>query len=183
MAEGGPQSLNITFVGHSQMPNINDYNGHNVRVLKQGGATLSDLYDETSQLYEVWSLQNDVIVLFLGGNDLMTINDQQLKQDLDDSIEQLQGVCQMLYVTHLEWRDYSNHPNARYRNNNEYYQNMITSINARLSRKSRNAGYRTIRVNQLEFADRQWDNIHLTPYGKQNLIRKWKRAIEKFINE
>ena len=182
MAYEGYQPLKITFVGHSQIPEIGDYDGHSVRILKQDGAMLKDLYVQTSPLFQVWTIQSDVIVLFLGGNDLVRIRDEQLKWELDESIKQLQEVCQMLYVTHLEWRDYSHHPNAHYRENNGYYQSMIHSINTRLVIKSCRAGYRTIRINQLEFADRQWNNIHLTPYGKENLIRKWKKAIEHFIS-
>ena len=161
---------NITLVGHSQVPRLEeDFEGNVIKTYKKGGANLWDLDNEFSPLYPALRERTDVLVLFLGGNDVFLkngsnqfIDPKVIKDKLSSVITRAKRVAPRVFVCLLEDRDYSQSRNLVWAANAEYYTRTVKAINNSLTRRAKFLGYRCINLGRHEFGARNKDGVHFS---------------------
>ena len=183
--------LRITICGHSQLPDdVGDFDGHHVTTLKHRGARIRHLDDPRSPLYNVWAIPADVVILFLGGNDIADHKEKQvntIKKEVFKVVDKLiKHVCPQIFFTALEEREYDNHPRTQFRESKvlQGYNNIAKALNKRLSEHAkRTKQFRTIRVQGEFLIDRSDDSVHLTPNGLYQLRYNYRTAVMKYLKE
>ena len=177
--------MKITLVGHSQVPCLGeDFEGNIITTYKKGGANLWDLDNKFSPLYPALRERTDVLVLFLGGNDVFLKNGPNqfvepkvIKEKLRSVIIQARRVASRVLVCLLEDRDYSQSRNPVWAANAEYYTRTAKQINNSLNRRAKFLGYRCIHLGRHEFAARKADGVHFSKAAGTRVGHKILSAI------
>ena len=174
--------LNIVVVGHSQLPDhIEEFDGHNVVTLKHPGATLWSLDKELDTL---WHLPAHVVILFLGGNEIIYDTPANIKAKFREVINRIQEKLKAhVVVTLIEHRDYRQDKNPRRQANADKYNKVRKYLNKYLTESARAGKYRTVNITASNWNERRPDNIHFTREGKTQLVNKWRETIKKYTEE
>ena len=189
MAVANQRRLKISICGHSQVPDrLDDFNGHEVNIFKQGGATLFDLDNRNSRLGRSLTQHCDIFFLFLGGNDIFLpgnsrngfVSYDSIKQHIWRVVTEIKKVASQVYVCQLEARDYSNHYNPVWRAHNEHYNSVIKIINKALSRSAPRLDYRVLNLSKKRFGPRRWDGVHFTNDGKHDIWELMKEVVNNY---
>ena len=133
--KGAVQLLNmvkVAIVGHSQVPREISIPNVETRVFRKPGARIQHFHNEL--LPAVLEFAPDVIVIFLGGNDIDVSADCALRvaNGLKGIIEILKDNCREVIFIQIEWRNFSTTrvPGLT----REIYQECRATINRNLKR-------------------------------------------------
>ena len=171
--------LNIVVAGHSQLPDhIEDFDGHNVVTLKRGGATLWSLDRDLNTL---WSLPADVVILFLGGNEIIDRSPADIKKKFREVIKNIQNrLNAFVFITLIESRDYRKSKHPVRRASADKYNKVRKFLNKYLTQSARAGKYRTVDLFGPPWAERKSDGVHLTKDGQAHLVRKWQQCVKRY---
>ena len=188
---GYPQyrPLRITACGHSQLPNrLDNFDGHTVTTFKHPGAHIKHVFDHRSPLYNVWTTPADLVILFLGGNDIAVLKKDfvhHIRKEIVDLVTKLkQHVCPLVVVTLLEERTYTHHPRRELRESPilKDYNNIAKKVNLRLKEYAKKTNlYRTVLVRGEFLQGRNHDGVHLTAAGIHQLWYNYRCAVMKTL--
>ena len=181
--------LRITACGHSQLPNrLENFDGHIVTTYKHGGARIKHMFDHNSPLYNVWNTPADLVILFLGGNDLADHKKDfvhHIKKELVHVVDELKRyVCPLVIVTLLEERTYDHHPRREFRESPilACYNDIAKKVNLRLKEHAKKTNqFRTALVRGEFLQGRTIDGVHLTPAGLHQLRHVYRCAVMKTL--
>ena len=176
--------MRITIIGHSQLPRDNGhFDGHHVRWFRLGGADLRDVGGIDRRLGLALTEPQDIIILFLGGNDVFRYSRKENKENLSSVINTLKGLTPMLYVIPLEARDYRKHPRKIWAARWKYYNEERGVLNKQIRRGVYSIGYRTINLSTADFCDRRPDGVHFTWLGRYRFYMKIRRTVLRRVEE
>ena len=99
--------IKAAVVGHSQVPNEISIPNVNTRVFRKPGARIHHFHNDL--LNAVLEFSPDIIVVFLGGNDIDASDDcaQRVATGLKDIIEILKANCREVIFVEIEWRNFT----------------------------------------------------------------------------
>ena len=171
--------VKVAIVGHSQVlreitiPNVE------TRVFRKPGARIPDFHREL--LPEVLAFSPDVIVIFLGGNDIDATADCALRvaNGLKGIIEILKDNCREVIFIQIEWRDFSTTrvPGLT----REIYQHRRATINRNLKRFCSRRNIRAINTGLENLESVRRDGVHLASESASALKSKIIHAIRHAI--
>ena len=165
--------VRVAIVGHSQIPYINSYDDVEISTFKLKGALCSDFFDYP--LNECLQQEYDVVIIFLGGNDIGTSQPAEIVDALLNIVRELSNVNQV-YLTQIEHRTYP--LGHKYYVEENTYRKKAKAVNRKLVKKAPSEGYRTLNISSQDYNDNSWDGIHFHTVARNELIKKFKRAIE-----
>ena len=171
--------INVAVVGHSQTPTIDSYDDVNIDTFMRGGAIISHAY--MHPLNECFNRQYDIVIIFLGGNDIGHRPVQTIGDELIELANAFEGV-RHVYVTQIEQRTYP----VGHRHFVPYddYRKQKNAINRRLVNYAKNnKSFRTINCSSPNYTDNSYDGIHFNVVGKESIVHKYINAIEKARRE
>ena len=173
--------VKVAFVGHSNLPRIPNWDGVQVELFKEGGAGLIDIVEQNSKFRrELFTTHWQIIVLFLGGNDLNSC------RNVDEVYARFMRAYQALHfdwlvVTEIEPRVYNRQLAARFRINTERYETLRKVVNKRVKRHAK----RTRNINFIHIPPKYMlgsvDGIHLSTEGAAYLVQKYKGVINDYL--
>ena len=174
--------FNVVVCGHSQLPDhVNDFGGHSVVTLKHRGATLWSLDKELNTL---WHLPANVVVLFLGGNEVIYRKPSEIKKKFREIIGRIQDNLKAhVIVTLIEYRDYSKDKKPVRKAAAAKYNKVRKFLNQYLTESATAGKYRTVNIATIGCNERASDGVHLTSEGKNRLVNKWQVAVNKYCEE
>ena len=176
--------MRITIVGHSQLPRDDGhFDGHHVRWFRLGGADLRDLGGIDRRLGLALTQPQDIIIVFLGGNDVYRYSRKENKENLSSVLNTLKELTPMLYVIPLEARDYRKHPRKDWAAKWEYYNAERKVLNKQIRRGVYSLGYRTINLSTADFCDRRADGVHFTWLGRWRFYNKIRATVRRRVEE
>ena len=165
--------VNVLIVGHSQTPRINSYGDVNITCIKRPSACIEDL-EGIDRLYDQW----DIVILFIGGNDLCFNEPRTVADDIINLVGNLN--CSMkVYVTLVETRWYDEERARKYNITTEEYNDRARACSNLLTRHARRTKqFRTIRCPP-SYNNNSPEGIHFDEVAKASLFSKYKNAIPR----
>ena len=171
--------VKVAIVGHSQVPREITIPNVETRVFRKPGARIQDFYSVL--LPEVQAFSPDVIVIFLGGNDIDARADCALRvaNGLKGIIEILKDNCREVIFIQIEWRDFSTTrvPGLT----REIYQHRRATINRNLKRFCSRRNIHAINTGLENLERVRRDGVHFASESASALKRKIIRAIRHAI--
>ena len=165
----------VALVGHSGLPKFESYDDVFVDTFQSKGAILTDIWSSKfspRMLQQNW----DCVILFLGGNDLRYCRDQGELFDRFLACFHAFNTAK-IFVTDIEPRTYYD---DRWDITTEEYRGLSGIVNNRLRRYCKNRSHLDyLHIPPAYFNDTD-DGIHMGPEGMNNLIAKYKRAIQGY---
>ena len=164
----------VAVLRHSQLPNeISQIEDCEFVVFKQSGARLDFLdYPPLSSYFES---RFDLVVMFLGGNDVIEYihNPLTLAQRIKNRLFQIRNNANHVAFVNLESRDYEVRSRPRYRITNEQYAEVSRVVNRSLKKFCAKNKMRFITTRNIRFQGlvRQ-DGIHFNAQAIQLLVQK-----------
>ena len=159
-------------VGHSQTPtHIPGDEEFEYLILRRPGGLLSHL--ESPPLGNVYNIEADLIVFFLGGNDIAQFKDNStaLASKIRDTLLDLKNYVRELAFVSIENREYQ--PGNRFGITTEKYEEVSGRVNRNIKRFCRNHSIRFINVNRSIFIDNiSSDGTHFNHIANEELVHK-----------
>ena len=167
--------VKVAIVGHSQVPREIIIPGVETRVFRKPGARIHHFHRDL--LPEVLSFSADVIVIFLGGNDIDARPDcaSRVAEGLKGIVEILKDNCREVIFIQIEWRDFSTTrvPGLT----KEIYRQHRATINRNLQRFCRRHNIRAINTGLENLERVRRDGVHFASQSATILKRKIIRAV------
>ena len=161
-------TFKVAIVGHSQVPtSIENIDGTEIRIFRQGGACIADIYSNPS-LSESFSWGQDLTILFIGGNDFPANNRETVTTELLRLVHEYQETGSRVAVFLIESREYK--LSNRFNIKTEEYKTFQSYVNNRLKKLSSKRGFRTINLTRTVFETNRRDGVHFNAVG-QGLIK------------
>ena len=159
-------------VGHSQTPTHIPNDGEfEYLILRRPGGLLSHL--ESPPLCQVYDIEADLIVFFLGGNDIAQFKEHSttLASRIRDTLLDLKNYAREVAFVSIENREYQ--PGNRFDITTEQYEEVSGRVNRNIKRFCRNHSIRFINVNRHVFIDDiSSDGTHFNTIANNELIYK-----------
>ena len=184
------RSLRISIVGHSNLPRElaqDEFDGHTVTVIQKRGGKLADLDNEHNPLYRVWDTPADVVILFLGGNDILDNLDDPNRKSvcsrLCEVVKRLRATLNCtVFVCNIEPRDYTNSRVAHFKANARSYVRLAACNNKNLTRHARvSQEFRVINLSYKELSYRVDDGVHFTEDSSRKVVKAFRRKVRRFL--
>lgn len=165
----------VALVGHSQVPSTFEApEGAEVRIFRRRGGLIQHF--NQSPLVDVYAYNPDLIILFLGSNDVLHYanNWLLLVQGLRDILYNLTSVCPRVWTVTIERRKFtSNHLSL-------LYESCRKKINRKLRKYIRNMNVRMVNITSTWFLDNlSTDGVHFNAQAKQEIISKFNGVIHR----
>ena len=171
--------VKVAIVGHSQVPQEIIIPGVETRVFRKPGARIHDFHRDL--LPELLSFSADIIVIFLGGNDIDARPDCALRvaEGLKGVVEILKDSCREVIFIQIEWRDFSRTrvPGLT----KEIYNQRRATINRNLKRYCSRHNIHAINTGLEDLERVRRDGVHFARESASVLKRKIIRAIRHAI--
>ena len=171
--------VKVAIVGHSQVPQEIIIPGVETRVFRKPGARIHDFHRDL--LPELLSFSADIIVIFLGGNDIDARPDCALRvaNGLKGIVEILKDNCREVIFIQIEWRDFSRTrvPGLT----KEIYNQRRATINRNLKRFCSRHNIHAINTGLEDLERVRRDGVHFASESASVLKRKIIRAIRHAI--
>ena len=166
--------VRVAIVGHSQVPDIESYANVEVSVFRRGGASIHHAYEPP--LSDSLDEHFDIVILFLGGNDIGTKTPHQIVEELLELVDSYDSAKQVV-VTQIEHRVYP--AGHRYYIAEDDYRRQANRVNKSLVQKAKQTkAFRTINISGTWYNDNSPDGIHFHYITVQHLIARYRDAIE-----
>lgn len=173
----------VAIVGHSLVPQaIERVSGANIHIYRSPGAKVAD-FDTNRALSRVIGVNYDLIILFLGGNDIHdNCTPSIITSDLIKVVEQLHSSCgSHIALVLIEHRNPP--PHNRFNVTAENYNRIASNINNRLKRKLKSKPYvQFLSIGAKPFQRGVTDGVHLNYESKKHLKRKFQNTIKRFVD-
>ena len=169
--------MRCLWVGHSQIPKDNvQINGEDAELGRVNGAVLENAYQ--APISDYIETDPDVIVLWLGGNDLDNgLSPKEVVTELINIVRYCQEHAQTVLVCNIEPRNYVNPDRAT------SYKDKARNTNRLLTRLSQKHNYRIINVSDPALIVDSRDGLHFSNVAKGRVIKKIERAVDHAIND
>lgn len=167
----------VAVIGHSNVPKVYSFDDVEITFIKERGAEIKHVYDKLAPriLHRSW----DVVIVFLGGNDLCHRTADQVAADLIRLAHDLDA--HKVVITSIEPRTYSPAKQILYGITNEEYKARATAINGKLKTKARcTKDFRIINCCP-RYNYNSPDGIHFNQVAKRSLVTKYIAAIRHFV--
>ena len=169
----------MALVGHSQVPSTFEApEGAEVRIFRRRGGLIRH-FDE-APLVNVYDYEPDLVILFLGSNDVLDYADNWLPlvKRLRDILHDLTAVCPRVWVVTIERRRFaSEHLSLLY----EAYRKKI---NRKLRKQIRNMNVRMVNITATWFLNNLGpDGVHFNAQAKQEIKSKFRAVIQGCMAE
>ena len=159
-------------VGHSQTPtHIPGNSEYEYIILRKPGGLLTHL--QYPPLNDVYNIEADLIVFFLGGNDIVRYrnNPTTLASKLRDHLLELKNYAREVAFVAIESRVYQT--GNRFGLSTQEYARVRGRVNGNVRRFCRNHSIRFINVNRSVFVDNiSSDGTHFNANANGELIHK-----------
>ena len=160
--------------GHSQTPtHIPNDEEFEFVILRKPGGLISHL--DCSPLSRVYDIPADLIVLFLGGNDIAHYKDDPLalSHKLREVLLDLKDFAREIAFVSIESREYQE--GNRFGISTQEYEDARQKVTRNIKRYCRLQSFRYINVNRSIFVDNlSPDGVHFNSVANAELIRKIK---------
>ena len=170
----------VALVGHSQIPNtITPLRNTEVRVFKRPGGSVFQF--EEPPFSEVFDYRPDLVILFLGGNDVALYGDehQRIVSKLKQILARLKELSNNVIFVTLERRNYP--LNNRFGVVNEVYNRNRKKVNDKLRAFLRRKSIRQINVTAPWFSENlRSDGVHFNSSAAIEFRRKIILAIQSY---
>lgn len=164
----------VALIGHSQTPRINSYGDVRVSIFKPSPGLIDKVYNSEFSP-RLFNTSWDVVIIFLGGNDLCRNTPDEVVAKLLRLVDRLTG--RRLYVTLVEPRIYNAEREARHNITTEEYNIRARVTSTKLTRRAATLEtFRTINICP-SYHNNSYDGVHFDDFAKQSLIRRYIRAI------
>ena len=172
--------VKAAIVGHSQVPHNLQVNNVETRIFRKPGGRVHHFYDEI--LGNLLEYAPDIVILFLGGNDIDTSEDcvPRTANALKDIIQVLRTNCKEVIVVDIEWRNFSSSrvPGLT----SEIYNLKRRQINRNLSRFCNARHIRTINTSLDAIQRVRSDGVHFDHLAAARIKTKIANAITHAAN-
>ena len=168
----------VAVVGHSQIPKHIDIRDPNVsvKIFRRSGARLEHINE--LPFHEIFDSQYDLLVLFLGGNDIATYPEEieRIIHDLKGLLLKYKAVAQEVVYVLIEGRQYPD--NNRFGITNKVYESCRKRVNRNIRRFLMRQGIRSFNTTDYYFSNNvAKDGIHFNPAALNQLVQKIKDLI------
>ena len=169
--------MRCLWLGHSQIPKDDiEINGEKAELERVNGATIDNAHE--APISDAIETDPDVIVVWLGGNDLDNgRSPQEVVTDLINVVRYCQQHTQAVLVCNIEPRNYFNEDRAT------SYNNKARTTNRLLTKLSAKHRYRVINVSDPALIVDSCDGIHFSNVAMRRVIKKIERAVDHAIND
>ena len=170
--------LRIALVGHSQLPTSIDVPGTEIEIFRAPGGKALNFFED-DRLNEVLNWRGDLIILWIGSNDITVDTDVvRLRNEIVKIKQTVESRCQaqIIFVL-LEPRQYNNHYPVGW----DQYNKIQNSINKFLIKKLPLTRFLQFNTSKFQTLLSQ-DGVHFNGEGKQLVIQKIKQAVSEYMN-
>ena len=168
----------VLVLGHSQLPkSIRSMRGVHIQLERRGGASIDDLWNVRQYMYALRK-QYDHVVLFLGGNDVTSVDVDTLYTKLESAVEHVRQKtgCTYLTVVLIEPRNW--HGKDRHQVCSDIYTSRMFTLNRRLDRLGKRQGFKTLRLSSQPFQHGHVrDGVHFNFDTQRHLNAKIVKCI------
>ena len=162
-------------VGHSQVPHNLHIENVETRIFRKPGARVRHFYDEI--LNNLLEYAPDIVILFLGGNDIDTSEDcaSRIANSLKNIIQVIKANCQEVIVVDIEWRNFTSSrvPGLT----REIYNHRRRQIDRNLARFCNARQIRTINTSLEAIQRVRGDGVHFDALAAAKVKSKITNAI------
>ena len=171
----------VALVGHSQLPDIEDYDDVEFEQFKRSGARITT-FTEGHDFNRICSNEWDCVIIFLGGNDLCDHHDASLMvRDLLDFVSEIRA--QTIFVTEVEKRFYNRDLEIQHNTTTQQYMRLATIANNQLRRRAKAKTFRLIHLPSSYNLNSRDGGIHFGDLAIRSLISKYVGNINRVRNE
>ena len=167
--------VKAAIVGHSQVPREISVPNVETRVFRRPGARIQHFHNEI--LSEVLEFSPDIVVVFLGGNDIDASDDCALRvaNALKEIVQILRANCREVIFIEIEWRDFTRTrvPGLT----RELYNQRRRSINRNVKRFCNVRHIHAINTSLESIQRVGWDRVHLDSVAAARVKTKTVNAI------
>ena len=168
----------VAVVGHSQTPKRIDTRDPNVsvKIFRRSGARLEHINE--LPFCEIFDSQYDLLVLFLGGNDISAYPEEteRIIYDLKGLLLKCKAVAQEVVYVLIEGRHYPD--NNRFGITSRVYENCKKRVNRNIRRFLKRQGMRSFNTTDYYFSNNvARDGIHFNTAAQNQLVQKIKDLI------
>ena len=166
----------VALVGHSQLPEIDDYDNVEFEHFKIRGARIST-FEESEYFDYICSNAWNCVIIFLGGNDLCDHHSaDQVVNDLLNFVDQTRA--RTVLVTKIEKRTYRRALERRYNTTTVEYNSLANTANNKLRRRERSRGtFHLIHCPPAYNLNSIDQGIHFDEIATRSLINRYEGAI------
>ena len=172
--------VKAAIVGHSQVPYNIHVNNVETRIFRKPGARVRHFYDEI--LNNLLEYAPDIVILFLGGNDIDASEDCVLRtaNALKDIIQVIRANCREIIVVEIEWRNFTQTcvPGLT----SEIYNVRRRQINRNVGRFCNTRHIRTINTSLDAIQRVRRDGVHFDSIAAARVKTKITNAITHAAN-
>ena len=167
----------VAVIGHSNLPEIASWDNFHVETFKVKGARLIELIQQERFPKRLYANEWDYVILFLGGNDIAKCRDQHILYLRFITVHGL-FPCKRFLLTDIEPRVYTKERAKLFRIETRQYQIAANVVNHKLKvfAKSHKPQVQMVHVPP-RYMIESHDGIHLSPWGTQMLVRRYKAII------
>ena len=151
--------------------------GVDIQLVRKGGASIYDLWN-VRQFMNALQKKYDHVVLFLGGNDVTSVDVDTLYTTFESAVQhvRLETGCTYLTVVLIEPRNW--HGKDRHQVCSATYTSRMFTLNRRLDRLGKRQGFRTLRLSSHPFQDgHRRDGVHFNFDSQRHLNAKIVKCI------
>ena len=167
----------VAVIGHSNLPDISSWDDVQLKTFKVKGALLTDLIQGKKFSGTLYTRSWDCVILFMGGNDIaMCRNPDTLFRRFESARRLFQ--CERFILTDIEPRVYTPERAARHGINTRQYTILANVVNKKLKRYAKREKPIVQMVHiPLSYTINSHDGIHLSAFGTQKLIGRYKAIV------
>ena len=165
----------VAIVGHSLVPTaISCPSGVSCQIFRKPGGCFSD--EDCSEFRGLWQSHFDLVIVFLGGNDLVQFGEIDVYNKARRFIDRVSSHANLVRVCNVEHRAY---PESSFRVSvNSEYKRKRNAFNRKLVRYLRRNGHVMLDVGRPVFYNnRVPDGVHFSLISKVALERYFVRVI------
>ena len=169
----------VALVGHSQVPNTFEApEGATIRIFRRRGGLIQHF--DQPPLSDVYRYNADLIILFLGSNDVLNFGNNWLNlvKQLREILLLLRAICPRVWFVTIERRKFtSSHLDS-------LYESYRKKINRKLGKYLHNTVVRMVNISSPWFGDHLGnDGVHFNAQAKQEIANKFKNVIHRCMTE
>ena len=165
----------VAIIGHSLVPrSFNSPPGTPCHIFRKPGGCFSD--ENCSEFQGLWEDNFDLVIMYLGGNDLAYLGEIEVYNRARDFITRVSEHARIVSVCNIEHRFYPEGSNRAHLNNK--YKRKRNVFNRKLKRYLYCQGHSMLDVGRPVFYhNRTSDGVHFSNISRAALERYFKRII------
>ena len=171
--------LRVALVGHSQLPSELEVDGADIEIFRAPGGKAYGFYED-ERLNEVLDWSGDLVILWLGSNDIkQNTHVSDVVDNITEIKESIEEECGAEVVIILvEPRSYPDD----YPVNETRYKKIQRAINKKLERELPDTRFLQFNT-QMYQTELSSDGVHFTAEGQELIEDKIRDCIEDFVND